>query len=385
MHTVLEAAPHAIMLVDGQGGLRTMNAVAARMFGVEPQHLAAARMSDLLPMFEARGGAIAWAKSCTGAAASADAVQAPSSSAREAGSAADACLVNLDQRHRVTGVTADGREFPLIAVIGKAGEGAERLFSVFVVDLSDRAALDREVEALRDELIHAGRVGAMSEMTSTIAHEIAQPLTAAKNYLFAAKIAMRRDPAMNTQGLADLMAKADAEIDRASGIITNLRHFMRKGGSARGAHPLNDVVHEAALLALTGSARHSIEAGFQLDPAVPQLTIDKVQIQQVIVNLVRNAVDALISGASARRIDIATRREGDMALIEVRDTGPGIAPGTLARLFQPFTTTKEQGMGLGLSISRRIIEAHGGDISADNRDEGGAVFRVRLPLENCEA
>jgi two-component system, LuxR family, sensor kinase FixL len=352
--TILQAAPHAIMMVDAAGRVKAINESALSLFahaGEAPEDL---RVESMLPEVRFVGGPV-W----TGE----DGAGAP---------------VPLGVRHRLTGLRGDGRQAPLIAVFGEAQDETERLFSVFVIDLTDRAALDQEVQSLREELIHAGRVGEMAEMASAIAHEVAQPMSAAKNYLFALKLAMARPQPDGGRKLEELVSKVDAEIDRASGILGRLRNFMRKAPPTRSTHDLNEIVHEAAVLASTGAARLGIRLAFDLAPARPKAIVDKVQVQQVMVNLVRNAIDALET-SNDRLIRVRTRDEPTGLVVEVADTGPGLPDSVLARLFEPFTTTKKDGMGLGLSISRRIMEGHGGALEAENQPGGGALFRMRLP------
>jgi two-component system sensor kinase FixL len=356
---VLKAAPHAILVADRGGRIRTINPSARTMFGCDNDIEDCSQISVILPSVIADGDGLRWLK---------DGV--------------DAGAVALGVRHQISGKRMDGRAIPLIAVFSETAIGGEDLLTVFCVDLSDRAAVDRELEGLREELFHAGRIGLMAEMTTTLAHELAQPLAAAKNFLFAAGMAAERADGVDIGKVIDLSKRASAEIDRAAGIVSNLRQFIKKGQTQVGEFDISEVVYEAALLALTGDARTRIEPHFDLARGLAPIKMDKVQIQQVVVNLVRNAIDAIAEagpGWNNRSLEIETRAADDAVLIRVRDHGPGLAPEVLDRMFQPFTTTKPHGMGLGLSISRRIVAAHGGTIQAENERDGGAVFQVRLP------
>ena len=180
--------------------------------------------------------------------------------------------------------------------------------------------------------------------------------------------------------LTDAVERAAAEALRAGDIIRRLRDFVARGETERTVESLPKLVEEASALALVGAREHDIRIRFAFDPAVDLVLVDKVQIQQVVLNLVRNAVDAFAdTTAGNREMTIGLESDGDMARVTVTDNGPGIDPAVAAQLFQPFITTKRTGMGVGLSISRTIVEAHGGKIRVDPVPGGGARFSFTLP------
>ncbi|MBV8578904.1 MAG: GHKL domain-containing protein, partial [Acetobacteraceae bacterium] len=213
---------------------------------------------------------------------------------------------------------------------------------------------------------------------STMAHELNQPLTAVANYLAAGRQLLASGAG---ERVGEMIEKAAAQAQRAGDVIRRLRGFVSKGETERRIHSLNQLVEEALALALVGARQRGVRVSLEFDHTLPAVLADHVQIQQVVLNLVRNAVEAMES-VERRELTIGTRVITDQSLVEVTvaDTGPGIAPELADRLFQAFVTTKPTGMGLGLSICREIVEAHHGRLTAAPRPTGGTVFRVSLPI-----
>ena len=232
--------------------------------------------------------------------------------------------------------------------------------------------------------MHASRLSVMGQMASTMAHELNQPLTAVMNYLEAGRQLIAAGMG-GPERVSEMMEKAIAQAQRAGEVIRQLRGFVSKGESDRRIQNLNQLVEEALALALVGARQRGVRASLELDHSLPPVLVDHVQIQQVVLNLVRNAVEAM-EEVERRELTIGTRAipEQGMAEVIVADSGPGIAPELADRLFQPFVTTKATGMGLGLSICREIVEAHHGRLSAAQKSSGGTVFRVTLPIASPE-
>jgi len=218
----------------------------------------------------------------------------------------------------------------------------------------------------------------LGEMASALAHELNQPLSAIGNYLIGSKMLMDRAEGSQPEvkEAVDLAAK---EVLRAGEIIRRLREFVSRGETERSVESLPKLMEEASALALVGAKEHGIRVRFQLSPDVDLVLVDKVQIQQVILNLIRNAVDAMMESDRRSLIASVEVGDGDMAVVSVADTGAGIAPEAAEQLFRPFFTTKRNGMGVGLSICRTIVEAHGGRIWAEPNEGGGTVFRFTIP------
>jgi two-component system, LuxR family, sensor kinase FixL len=177
----------------------------------------------------------------------------------------------------------------------------------------------------------------------------------------------------------DAVGKAADQALRAGDIIRRLREFVARGESERRIESLPKLIEDASTLALIGAKESGVRVSFRLDPSADLVLADRIQIQQVLVNLIRNAIEVLSEGDQRRELDIATAPAAeDMIEVSIADTGSGIAPDVMARLFQPFVTSKRKGMGLGLSICRTIVEAHGGKIWVDSRRDGGTIFHFTL-------
>lgn len=241
-------------------------------------------------------------------------------------------------------------------------------------DVTDAKHAQEKVLALQSELIHVSRLSAMGAMAATLAHELNQPLAAIANYASGTRRIAADDP-----GSPLVPEGIDAICDnalRAGEVIRRLREMIQRGETRTEHAEIAHLVREATSLATMGLADCHVEV--MGVPAGLVIEADPIQMQQVLLNLIRNACEAG-EGDPAHRVEIEARRDGARIEIAVCDNGPGIAPQALASLFEPFYSTKPDGMGVGLSISRTIVEAHGGTIHAHNRDTAGACFRVRLP------
>jgi two-component system sensor kinase FixL len=223
----------------------------------------------------------------------------------------------------------------------------------------------------------------MGQMASTLAHELNQPLTAVTSYLNG----LRRlaEGPFEAQRLTEVIDRTVAQAARAGEVIRRLRAFVAKGDTDRRLENVNELVEEAVGLALIGARQAGVGVSLLLDPATRMAFIDRVQVQQVMLNLIRNAVEAM-EATEQRHLTVTTRpltTDGG-AEIQVIDTGPGLSPEVAERLFQPFTTTKESGMGVGLSICREIVEAHHGRITYGANEPTGAIFTVTLPAPDAD-
>ncbi len=279
----------------------------------------------------------------------------------------------------VVGRRKDGTTFPMYLSVGEGVLNGERIFVGIVHDLTSRTMTARRVQDLQSELLHVSRLSAMGQMTAALAHELNQPLSAIMNYISAARRMLANVQHPVALRSLELIEKAVAQTTRAGQIIRQLRDFVEKRESARTACNINLVIEEALVLASIASADPNVTVTTEFEPNLPPVMIDKVQIQQVIVNLARNAVEAMQT-VKLRRLKIATALSPEGVLVSVSDSGPGLAPEVAGRLFHPFVTTKDKGMGIGLSICQSIVEAHGGRISAGPGDMGGAEFRMLLPV-----
>jgi two-component system sensor kinase FixL len=249
-----------------------------------------------------------------------------------------------------------------------------------VADITDKREAAERMRILRNEFAHLARVNDLGEMAAAIAHEINQPLTAISNYLNAGQLPACKEP-------EEMMRCAAEQALRAGQIVRRLRAFIGKGTGEREACGADGLIDGAAALAAVDAGVNGVTVVRTAEAGDAIVNVDPVQVQQVVVNLIRNAIDALSINApgAERKLTIATRigNEGHTVEFKIADTGPGISPDIAPRLFEPFTTSKANGMGMGLSVCRRLIEAHGGSIWIEHPPSGGATFRFDLPIETA--
>jgi two-component system sensor kinase FixL len=274
----------------------------------------------------------------------------------------------------------DGNTFPIELSIGEARIDDQRIFTGFIHDITQRQQAEAQLKDLQAELAHVGRVSEMATLASSLAHELNQPLTAVTSYCQSIRrLARAEADGHRSELIAEAADEAASEALRAGEIVRRLRDFFARGDTERHIEDLPRLITEANALALVGSRELGVEVQVALDPRVNLVLADRVQIQQVLINLIRNALDAMLE-SDERLLTISTAAgPEDLVTIAVQDTGTGITEAVADQLFQPFVTSKQTGMGIGLSICRTIIEAHGGRIWFEAAPEGGTIFRFTLP------
>jgi two-component system, LuxR family, sensor kinase FixL len=279
-----------------------------------------------------------------------------------------------------TGLHRDGSTFPMELSVGEAWLGERRIFTGFVRDLTERQQTLLRLQDLQSELAHVGRVSEMGTLASSLAHELNQPLTAVAAYCESARDLLDNDPDAEALAMVrEALDEAAEQAVRAGQIVRRLRDFMSNGEMERRVESLQRLINEANALALVGSREHGIDVQLSLDPSADLVFVDRIQVQQVLVNVIRNAIDAMME-TEQRCLVIRTARQSDALVeVEIEDTGLGISEAVAPQLFQPFVTSKENGMGIGLSICRTIVEAHGGRIWFEVGANGGTTFHFTLP------
>jgi two-component system sensor kinase FixL len=269
----------------------------------------------------------------------------------------------------------DGRSAWLEMRAYPTGDG----LAIFYRDITDRKSSQEELKRAQAELIHASRLSAMGTMAATLAHELAQPLMSTSAYLDGATRMLRGLPAAEVRELRQTIGLAGASVRRASDILSRLRAFVSRGHAELETHDLQAIIADAGVLVLPHAQREGVELRFRLDRHARWVKADAVQIQQVLINLIRNAIEAM-AASSDKNITISTRLLPSGSIeVAVEDTGPGLPQAKVQDVFAPFNSTKNEGLGVGLSISRTIVEAHGGTIEAEQPAAGGARFRFTLP------
>jgi two-component system sensor kinase FixL len=269
--------------------------------------------------------------------------------------------------------------------IGEMQSGGVPYFTGFVHDLTEHQQTQTRLQELQSELVHVSRLSAMGEMASALAHELNQPLAAISNYMTGSRRLLTASSDPNRSKIESALDRAAEQAIRAGHIIRRLRDFVSRGESEKRVESLSKLIEEAGALGLTGAREQGVKLRFNLDPKHDLVLVDRVQIQQVLVNLFRNALEAMAQTPRRELAASNAKVADDMIEVTVSDTGSGFDDDVRSSLFQTFFTTKEAGMGVGLSISRSIVEAHGGRMWAEANESGGATFRFTLPAASSES
>ena len=359
LQSILDTVPEAMIVIDDRGIMRSFSMTAEQLFGWSANEVIGKNVSILMPTpYRHEHDDYLRRYLTTG----------------------ERRIIGIGRI--VVGERKDGSTFPMELAVGEAQVGTDRFFTGFVRDLTERRSQERRMHELQSELVHVSRLTAMGEMASSLAHELNQPLSAITNYLRGAGTLLKSKQ-VDASRIRDVLDRSAEQALRAGDIIKRLREFVAKGETQQTIENPGVLLEEAAALALVGAKEQGVRVTLRCDRDVPDIVVDKVQIQQVALNLIRNAIEAMET-VSRRELTIAVKRQKDAALFSVTDTGTGIAPEIAQHLFEPFVTSKPNGMGVGLSICRTIIEAHGGRIAADPNKGGGTIFEFTIPLADAE-
>jgi PAS domain S-box-containing protein len=254
----------------------------------------------------------------------------------------------------------------------------EELTRKLQAEIVERQRVDVHLQELQSELFHATRLSAAGQMAGALAHELNQPLAAAINFVRAAQRQLATGRRDEIETVPEVMDEAAGEVLRAGQIIRRLRDFVRRGETERRIESVATMVEEASTLALIGAGVSGVQVRFSFDPSAMRVLADRIRIQQVLVNLMRNSIEAMAESTRRELVVTAASLDAETVEIAVCDSGPGLADEVAAHLFEPFASTKPKGMGLGLSISRSIVESHGGYLRSEPNPGGGMIFRFTL-------
>jgi PAS domain S-box-containing protein len=354
-----EASPSGIILVNDQGRIVLVNSHIEKLFGYRRDELIGKTVEILVPERLA--------------------TQHPAYRARFFG-APEARAMGAGRE--LFARRKDGSEFPVEIGLNPIQMPHGLLILANVVDISARKAAEEDARRRREQVELLGRVSLLGEMTASLAHELNQPLTAIVNNATAAMQYIEQGKLVPEQ-LLEILTDVVGDGRRAYDIMHNVRNAIKKGSAIRGRINLNDVVKAVTHMVYPDATAYSCKVETSLEQNLPVIEGDPTQIQQVLINLVRNAFDAMRdTPPGGRKVEIATNHNGDGTIcVAVRDYGSGISEPTRERLFEQFFTTKEEGLGMGLAIVRSIVEAHGGSVEAENAEGGGARFHFRLPTK----
>ena len=362
LQSILDTIPDAMIVIDEKGAMQSFSAAAERLFGWTAQEVIGGNVNMLMPPpYQAAHDGYLARYLATG----------------------ERRIIGIGRV--VVGQRRDGSTFPMELSVGEVRVGEQPFFTGFVRDLTERQQTEARLQELQSELVHVSRLTAMGEMASALAHELNQPLSAITNYLGGATRLLEGGDPADAPLLVEALKEASGQALRAGDVIHRLRDFIGRGETERRVESVSKLIEEASALALVGVKELGVRVTMRLDPNADLVLADRVQIQQVVINLLRNALDAM-RGVPRAELRVQVSRRGDgFTVVSVSDTGSGINEEVRGRLFEPFMTTKREGMGVGLSICKTIVEAHGGSIWAEDNAGGGATFAFSLPIAETPA
>ena len=357
LRALLDAAVDAIIVIDSHGHIERFNQAAERMFGFTAAEILGRKVSLLMPE--------------------------PDRSAHDGYQR----RYNLTGEARIIGIgrevqaqRRDGTVFPASLAVGRVAGTDPPHFVGFIRDISARVAAERAAAQAQERLTHVARLSTLGEMAAGLAHEINQPLAAITNYAQACQRLLDKGEALDAADIRDSLVEIGRQALRAGEVIRRLRSFVAKREVRREPIRCNQLLEDVVSLARPDLRANDVRLKLEVAPGLPDVMADAVQLQQVLINLFRNAIDATLqNGATQREITLRALSTPGGVEISVNDHGPGLEPGALAKLFNPFFTTKPHGTGLGLAISRTIVQAHGGTLAHREEPGGGACFHFTLP------
>ena len=363
---ILETAEDAVISVDADQRITVFNRAAEKSFGYTAAEVIGQPLELLLP----------------------DRSAASHRQLIEGFDHSSVTARRMGELREVFGRRKNGSEFPAEASISKLNLPGGKLFTAFLRDVTERkqieAARKQAVDALveaRAELARVARVTTMGELAASIAHEVNQPLAAVITNASACLRWLAATPSNMAEANAAVQ-RVIRDANRAGEVIVGIRAFLKRGQPRKTQLQMGEIVREVVILAQGEARTHEVAMRVESTADLPPVLADQVEVQQVLLNLILSAIEAMSTVTErARVLEVATAKHGaDEVVVAVRDSGPGLDLGRMERLFDPFYTTKPDGMGMGLAISRSIIDAHGGQLWAMPNDGPGATFRFTLPV-----
>lgn len=355
LRSILDTVPDAMVVINEAGRIISFSSAAERMFGYRESDLLGENVSTLMPSPDR---------------------ERHDEYLRRYYRTGKRKIIGIGRV--TTARRRDGSVFPVDLHIGEARLGEERVFTGFIQDLSERQATERQLHRLQSELAHVSRVTTMGTLATSIAHELNQPLTAIANYAETARDLLESpDPAI-LQTVREALSECAEQSVRAGQIVRRLRDFISGGQPERGVESLSRIINEASAMALVSAREHGVEVDISLEQGADTVLVDRIQIQQVLFNLMRNAIEAM-ENCRMKVLEIRSSKDvPGFVRVSISDSGPGLDPDVAAKLFEPFVSTKKAGMGLGLSICQTIIRGHEGRIWAEPSRLGGTTFHFTL-------
>ncbi len=356
---ILDAVVDAILTIDARGRIQSVNAAATRQFGYSESELIGEPLTMLMPEpYRSAHQRFVENYLATGSAQ----------------------IIGIGRE--LEAEAKDGHVFPIYLAVSEIQTEEGTYFAGIIRDLTAEKAAEEAMLEQRERLSQVARLSTMGEMTASIAHEINQPLTAISMYAQACVKLLQMDD-LDRRKLVDALTKLNRQALRAGAVIERIQRFVRHEDGERQLVDMNALVKDLSHLAAGDARLHGIDLHFDLAEGLPNVLCDPIQVQQVALNLIRNAIDAMheVGCANGHRLEVRTVDHGGMVEVAVVDCGTGVAEEHMDLLFSAFHTTKQDGMGMGLSICRSIIEDHGGELNFRNNDTCGCTFYFRLPVE----
>ena len=355
--SVLDTMVDGVIMINGRGLIQRYNPACAKIFGYKKEDIIGQNVSMLMPApYQAQHD---------------DYIENYKTSRNPK-------IIGIGRE--VKGRRKDGSIFPMYLSVGEMPGTNNQAFVGIIRDLTTQADQREKFDRLQREHFHLSRVAAMDQMGAAIAHELNQPLTAIMNYLEAGTALMDQDRAGSADKIKSIMTQTIGQAKRAAGILARLRSFIETGDVEKNKHSINSIIQTAVSLTIPTYKNANITLEVNVPETLPPVLVSDVQIQQVLVNLIRNACEAMQSTDEKHLIINAQINNQGHIKVGIFDTGVGLTDAQLEKLYQPFSSNKEGGLGVGLSISQSIIANHNGRLWAEHNSPQGLCFYFTLPI-----